>query len=214
MLTLVPEPIEAYAQKHSSALPPIFEELRQYTLEHTDLPQMQVGTLEGNLLRMFAKMLNAKRVLEIGTFTGYSALAMAHGMQSDGELFTCELSDKHADIAQMFFDKCEQGQKITIKRGPALESIKSLEGPFDLCFIDADKVGYRSYFDLIYPMMRSGGLMVLDNVLWSGKVLQERNDMEESTAALADISAYLSSREELDKVMLTVRDGMTLILKP
>lgn len=214
MLTLVPTDIENYAQKHTSPLPPVFEELREYTLAKTDLPQMQVGVLEGNLLRMFARMLNAKRVIEVGTFTGYSALAMAHGMDDDGEIITCEISEKHAGIAQQFFDKSEHGKKITIKLGPAADSIKEVEGPFDLCFIDADKVNYQTYFDMIYPMMRPGGLMVLDNVLWSGSVLKDRAEMDESTKALADISTYLSSRAELDKLMLTVRDGMTLVLKP
>lgn len=212
MLSLVPKTIEHYAIEHSRAVPDLLEELRQYTLANTDLPQMQVGAIEGNFLKCLVRMIGAKRVLEVGTFTGYSALMMASGLPDEGELITCEISQKNAAIAQAFFDRSDHGHKITIALGPATKSIATLKAPFDMAFIDADKAGYLNYFKTIKPLMRKGGLMVIDNVLWSGRVLEGSAAKEESTRALSEFNAYIQSQAALDHVMLTVRDGMTLIV--
>ncbi len=211
MINLVDPNLEQYAREHSSAVPELMNELRDYTLKHTELPQMQVGPLEGMFLKVLARSIRAERIVEVGTFTGYSALMMASALPENGRLITCEIDPTNAATARRFFDKSPHGGKIEIRLGPAAESLASLEGPFDMAFIDADKVNYTRYFDLILPMMRPGGLIVVDNVLWSGQVLDE-NDSSESTRAIRDFNQYLRSKTEMDKIMVTVRDGMTLIL--
>jgi len=212
MLTLVDQAIEDYAQNNSSAVPPLMEELKMYTLKNTELPQMQVGPLEGNFLKVLARITGARRIVEVGTFTGYSALMMASGLPDDGELITCELDETNADIAQSFFDKSPHGSKIRIARGPASQTLAALQGPFDMAFIDADKGGYINYFNLILPKMRRGGLIVADNVLWSGRVLDAPNEQDQSTQAIVAFNQYIKDQANLDKVMATVRDGMTLIV--
>lgn len=212
MLTLVPDSIEAYATAHSTKVPPLMEELRDFTLKHTDLPQMQVGPIEGNFLKMLAKICSAKRIVEVGTFTGYSSLMMASGLPDDGELYTCELDPRHAQIAQSFFDKSPHGNKIKILLGPAAESLRTLQAPFDMAFIDADKQGYIEYFDLIRPLMRPGGLIIADNVLWSGRVLEDAQSASPATQAIQAFNQYIQEQADLDHLMVTVRDGMTLIL--
>jgi caffeoyl-CoA O-methyltransferase len=212
MLTIVAEELEHYARDHSSPLPELFAELQEYTQANTDMPQMQVGPLEGNFLKLMVRLRGARRVLEIGTFTGYSTLMMASALPADGELITCELEQKHADIAQSFFDRSPDGHKIRLELGRADETLRRLKGPFDLAFIDADKSGYRGYFDAILPMMSPAGLIVVDNVLWSGKVLEPAADHSDATAAIAAFNDYLRRRTDLQKVMITLRDGMTLIV--
>ena len=212
MLTLVDERIEAYARENSSRVPDLMEELRRFTYDHVALPQMQVGPLEGMTLKVLARICGAKRIVEVGTFTGYSALMMASALPEDGRLDTCELDPKNAEIAQRFFDRSPHGGKIHIQLGPAAERLEQLDGPFDMAFIDADKVNYIRYFELIRPKMRPGGLIVVDNVLWSGKVLQPEAQQEESTRAIAAFNRHVQALVELDKVMMTVRDGMTLIV--
>ncbi len=212
MITFVDQVLEDYAVDHSGPLPLLMEELRRFTSEHMELPQMQVGPLEGMLLKVLARLVRARRILEVGTFTGYSGLMMACALPEDGELITCELEEKNARVARRFFDKSGHGAKIKIERGPAMETLSTLEGPFDMAFIDADKVNYIHYFDLILPMMREGGVIVADNVLWSGRVLGDEAEWDESTRALAAFNQHVRRHAELDRVMLTVRDGMTLIV--
>jgi len=212
MLTLVPEEVEAYAVANTKPVPPLLEELRNYTLSNTSMPQMQVGPIEGNFLKVLARIIGARRIVEIGTFTGYSALMMAAGLPRDGELITCEIDESNAKIAQSFFDRSQHGKKINLILGPASETLSKIHGPFDMAFIDADKGGYIDYFEAILPMMRKGGLIVADNVLWSGKVLEGEHSKEESTKALIGFNQHISRYAEKDRVMLTVRDGMTLIV--
>ena len=204
--------LEAYAIRNSRPVPEIFEALRQYTETNTNLPQMMVGPIEGNFLKVLARLVYARRILEVGTFTGYSGLMMASALPDDGHLYTCELSEEHANIARRFFDMSPHKDKITIQRGPAADSIKALDGPFDMAFIDADKVNYTNYFELIRPKMRPGGLIVADNVLWSGSVLKDPAQMDESTKGIVQFNEHIRQLADLDKVMLTVRDGMFLIV--
>jgi caffeoyl-CoA O-methyltransferase len=204
--------IEAYARANSRPVPELLEELRQYTHDNIDMPQMQVGSLEGNLLKVLVRITGAKRILEVGTFTGYSGLMMASGLPEDGQLITCELDEKIAGVARSFFDRSPHGKKIQIKIGPALESLNNIEGPFDMAFIDADKVNYTRYFDNILPKMRSGGLIVIDNVFWGGRVLHPPEEQSESTRAIASFNQHVRHLHENDRVMLTVRDGMTLVV--
>jgi caffeoyl-CoA O-methyltransferase len=209
-LTLVPTDIEKYAQEHTEVPGPLFEELRQTTWERMSAPQMQVGRLEGTFLRMLVRMTGARRVLEIGTFTGYSALMMAEGLPDDGELLTCDIDPKAEAIARDFFARSPHGRKITLRMGPALETLKTLREPFDLAFIDADKTNYSAYYDAVLPLLRTGGLLVADNTLWSGRVLNPQSPDDRAIVAFND---KVVADPRVEKVLLTVRDGMMLALK-
>jgi caffeoyl-CoA O-methyltransferase len=209
-LTLVPTDIEKYAQEHTEVPGPLFEELRQTTWERMLAPQMQVGRLEGTFLRMLVRMTGARRVLEIGTFTGYSALMMAEGLPDDGELLTCDVDPKAEALARDFFARSPHGRKITLRMGPALETLKTLQGPFDLAFIDADKTNYSAYYDAVLPLLRTGGLLVADNTLWSGRVLNPQSPDDHAIVAFND---KVAADPRVEKVLLTVRDGMMLALK-
>src|SRR5262249_45086675 len=154
-LTLVPEAIEDYATAHSEAVSPLFERLREETYADMDLPQMQVGPLEGDFLRLLVRLARAHRILEIGMFTGYSALMMAEGLPDDGELITCELNPKAEAMARRYFAQSPHGKKIKIRMGPALQTLKKLTGPFDFVFIDADKENYLRYYEEVLPMLRT-----------------------------------------------------------
>ena len=210
MLTLVPEEIEEYARAHSDPEPALLTELAAETHENTDLPQMLIGPLEGNLLRTLVQLTGGRRVLELGCFTGYSALWMASGMPADGRLTTCDVSEEYTAIARKFWARSEHGSKIELRLGPALETIETLEGPFDLVFVDADKVNYVNYWDACIPKIRSGGLLVADNVLWSGRVL---DPVSESDRAIAEFNTHARDDDRVECAVLTVRDGMLVARK-
>ncbi|WP_373045770.1 O-methyltransferase [Vulgatibacter sp.] len=211
MLTLVDEAIEQYAIDHSSPLPPLFAELAAETRARTTLPQMMVGPIEGNFLRMLVQLTGAKRVVEVGTFTGFSALCMASALPEDGELVTCEISEEHAAIARTFFERSEHGRKIKIRMGPAVETLRHLpEASFDLMFVDADKVSYPAYYEEAMRLLKHGGLLVGDNALWSGNVLEPKDD---ATRGIVAFNERANRDDRVEHVLLTVRDGMHLIRK-
>ncbi len=211
MLTLVDEAIEQYAIDHSSPLPPVFAELAAETRARTTLPQMMVGPIEGNFLRMLVQLTGAKRVVEVGTFTGFSALCMASALPEDGELVTCEISEEHAAIARTFFERSEHGRKIKIRMGPAVETLRHLpEASFDLMFVDADKVSYPAYYEEAMRLLKHGGLLVGDNALWSGNVLEPKDD---ATRGIVAFNERANRDDRVEHVLLTVRDGMHLIRK-
>lgn len=207
MIPIVPEDIERYAESHTDPPDPIFAELREETFGAMSSPEMQVGAVEGRLLKMLVEISGARRALEIGMFTGYSALMIASGLPEDGELVTCDVDPKAEEIARRYFAKSPHGRKITVRMGPALETIRTLTSPFDFVFIDADKQNYTAYYDAVVPMLSAGGLVVLDNVLWSGKVLAPK---EESDRAIVAVNDRIAKDPRMEKVLLTVRDGMTL----
>jgi caffeoyl-CoA O-methyltransferase len=209
-LTLVPEPIEEYAVIHTEPPPPIFEKLREETYAKMSAPQMQVGRVEGTFLKLLVRISRAKRVLEIGMFTGYSGLMIAEGLPEDGELITCDVDPKAEAIAKRYFAESPHGKKIQVRIGPALETIKTLKGPLDMVFIDADKQNYSNYYDAVFPLLRKGGLLVADNVLWSGKVLDPK---EPSDLAIVAFNDKVARDTRVEKVLLTVRDGMMLAVK-
>lgn len=209
-LTLVPEAIENYAADHSEPLAQLFNDLREETYAKTSAPQMQVGRIEGNFLKLLVKLSRARRVLELGMFTGYSALMMAEGLPDDGELITCDIDPKAEEIARRYFERSPHGRKIQIRIGPGLETIKTLKAPIDFVFIDADKENYSNYFDAVLPLLPSGGLIVADNTLWSGRVLEPKT---ESDKAIVAFNARVAGDARVEKVLLTVRDGMMLIRK-
>ncbi len=212
MLTIVPEPIENYAAAHSTPPSPLLRELEEYTRAHCAHAGMLVGGLEGALLQMLVHLTGARRVLEIGLFTGYSALTMAEALPADGELISCEVNPDTAAIAQSFFDRSPHGGKIKIRLGRALKTLRSLPAaaPFDLVFLDADKENYSAYYDLALPMLRPGGLIVADNVLWSGRVLQPA---QESDHALVAFNSKVQQDAAVENVLLSARDGVMLIRK-
>jgi caffeoyl-CoA O-methyltransferase len=210
MLTLVPEPIELFAAAHSDPVPALLEELREETYKTMSVPQMQVGRIEGAFLKMLVRLTGAKRVLEVGMFTGYSALSIAEGLPEDGRLFTCDIDPKAEEIARRYFARSPHGKKIDVRMGPALDTIAKLEAPLDMVFIDADKVNYARYYDAALPLLRSGGLVVADNTLWSGTVLDPQTDDARAIVAFDD---KVAADPRVEKVLLTVRDGMLLARK-
>lgn len=204
-MPMIDPAIEAYAAEHTGPLPELYERLRQETRESTDLPQMQVGRLEGRLLKLVAQLMGAKRAVEVGTFTGYSALSIAEGLATDGTLITCDKNEETGAIAQRYFDEAPWGHKIERRIGDARETLQSVDGPFDLAFIDADKTSYAAYWELLVPKMRSGGLILVDNVLWSGTVLAPETD---SAHAVRDFNEKVRNDDRVERVLLTVRDGI------
>ncbi|MCH7953013.1 MAG: class I SAM-dependent methyltransferase [Chloroflexi bacterium] len=209
MLTLVPEEIEAYAQDHSTAVPPLLAELTQATQEKFGgLAMMLSGQVEGLLLQTLVASIGAKRALEVGTFTGFSALMMAAALPDDGEIVTLEISAEHAAFARSFFERSPDGHKVRLIEGPALDSLQTLEGPFDLVFIDADKAGYVDYYEAALSMLSERGVIAVDNVLWSGYVLDPKEDDGRAIAAFND---HVARDERVSHVLLTIRDGIMLI---
>jgi len=210
MLTLSKPGIEEYAQSKSDPHNKLLDDLWKETHEKSNFAMMLTGPLEGGLLRLLLRVSGAKNVLEVGTFTGYSALTMAEALPADGHLVTLEIDPAHIAIARKYFERSEHGKKIELKEGPALESLRSLPGPFDLVFIDADKTNYKNYYDAVMPKLRSGGLIVVDNALWSGRVL---NPETADDKAICELNDHVSKDPGVEKVLLTVRDGMFLIRK-
>ncbi len=210
MINLVSEELEQYCEKHSSPESPVLADLVKKTYSSTDLPQMLVGQVEGLFLRLLVRLAKAKQVLEIGTFTGYSALTMAEGLPEDGKLITCDISPEYTKIAKEFWANSPAGRKIELKLGPAMETLKSLDGPFDLVFIDADKENYLNYWEAILPKIRQGGLIAVDNVLWSGRVLAPESPADR---AIVQFNDHVAKDTRVESVMLTVRDGITLAWK-
>lgn len=210
MISIISEAIERYTASHTEKESPVLKALARETYARTDCPQMQVGHLEGAFLRLLVRISGARRILEIGTFTGYSALAMAEGLPREGSVVTCDRDPEAVKIACRFWNKSPHGKKIILKLGPALESIKTLAGPFDLVFIDADKNNYINYWESCLPKVRRGGLIVADNVLWSGRVLAPR---EETDRAIVRFNEHVRRDKRVEAVMLTLRDGLTLACK-
>jgi caffeoyl-CoA O-methyltransferase len=202
--------LERYAAEHSSPEAPHLRAAADSTREFSPRHTMMVGGLEGRLLAMLVGISGARRVLEIGTFTGYSAMAMAEALPEGGHITSLELDARHAAQAQAHIDASPYAERITIVVGRALDSIARLEGPFDLVFIDADKPGYSAYYESVLPKLVPRGLICADNVLWSGRVL-ERDDPDADTAAIQTFNDMVADDPRVECVMLTVRDGLTLI---
>jgi caffeoyl-CoA O-methyltransferase len=210
MSFIVDEKVEAYAEEHTSPVGDFFERLAEETRAKTEAPQMMVGRIEGQFLARLVRLSGARRILELGTFTGYSSISMASALPPDGRIITCDVDPEATAIARRYMDESGYGDRIEIRLGPALETIETLEGPFDLVFIDADKPSYGSYYEATLPMLAEDGLIIADNVLWSGRVVEEGED-DESTRAIKEFNEHVRADPRVVSVMLTVRDGMTLI---
>lgn len=202
--------LDDYLFKVTSKEFPLLKSLREETESTSAVARMLCGPIEGQLLAMLVKLSGAKRCLEIGTFTGYSALHIASSLPVDGKLITCELRKDHAAIAQRYFDQSPHGHKIQLLLGNATETLLTLEPPFDFIFIDADKANYPLYYDLVLPKLKPQGLIVVDNALWDGEVVHP--DSKEARA-IDSLNQKASQDPLVETVMLTVRDGMLLIRK-
>ena len=202
--------VEQYAAEHTTPEPPWFATLAEETRSATRAPTMMVGTLEGRLLTALVAMLRPRSVLEIGTFTGYSALSMAEALPADGRIVTCDISEEHLAIARRHVAASPFAGVIEIRSGPALETIATLPGPFDLVFIDADKTSYSAYFEATLAKLSPDGVILVDNVLWSGRVLDPAV-VDPDTAAIKAFNDQVLADERVEVVMLTVRDGVSLI---
>ena len=210
MSFIVEENIEAYAEAHTTPPTELLAELAAETKASLDSPQMLTGTIEGRLLEQLVHALQPKRVLELGTFSGYSSLSMAAGLPEGGHIDTCEVSEKHAEVAQRYIDRSPYADRITIHMGPALETIERLGGEWDFVFIDADKENYANYYEALLPRLAPTGLMAIDNTLWSGRVLDEDDDSE-TTRVIRGLNGRIAADERAVAVQLTVRDGVTLV---
>jgi caffeoyl-CoA O-methyltransferase len=208
-MELVPEEIEEYAAAHSTPLPELLEELVRVTQEKfPDRAGMLTGQVEGLFLQTLAASLGARRILEVGTFTGFSALIMAAALPDDGQLVTCDISKEHTDIGRDFWARSPHGKKIDLRLGPAVDTLKQLEGPFDLVFLDADKENYLNYYEAALPLLSPHGLIAADNVLWSGRILSPQH---ESDHAIVAFNKHVQEDSRVSNVLLTVRDGLMLI---
>jgi caffeoyl-CoA O-methyltransferase len=202
--------IEQFAHDHTEPEPDLYVRLREETYRTMSRPQMQVGLIEGRFLQMLVRLTGARYILELGMFTGYSTLMMAEVLPEDGRLITCEIDPKAEAIARKYFAESPYGHKITIRMGPAMDTIKALSGPLDLVFIDADKPNYSNYYEACFPFVKPGGLIIGDNVLWSGKVVDPKDD---DTRAIVAFNWLVQSDPRVENVCLTVRDGMMLAWK-
>ncbi|MBX3303836.1 MAG: class I SAM-dependent methyltransferase [Nitrospira sp.] len=210
MKQLIPSEIEAYAEAHSMRESAICRALRDETQRTMEYPQMLVGPLEGAFLKMMTQLVDAKRVLEIGMFTGYSALCFAEALPPDGTVITCEINETSASVARRYIAQAPFGSKISIRMGPALDTMRALAGPFDLIFIDADKPNYLNYYRRALDLLAPNGVILIDNVLWSGEVLKQPPP-DESTSAIQELNRTVSLDPRVTTVLVTIRDGVLVV---
>ena len=210
-MSFIVEPaVEEYAEAHSSPNAELFERLAAETREKSEAPQMMVGLLEGQFLGALVRSTGAKRILELGTFTGYSSISMALALPADGRLITCDVNEETTAIARRYAEEAGVVDKIDYRLGPAVDTIGQLDGEFDLVFIDADKPNYVNYYEAAVPKLAAGGLIILDNTLWSGRVA-DANEDDENTRAIRAVNDRVLEDPRVNNVLLTVRDGMNLV---
>lgn len=208
---IIPKKLDQFIEENTTPQDEVLQSLDRATNLHFMMPQMISGTVQGKFLEMVSCMLQPERILEIGTFTGYSTICFAKGLPENGKLITIDVNEELEDTARNHFKKAGVDSKIDFKIGNALEIIPTLNETFDLVFIDADKINYANYYDLVLPKLKIGGFIMADNVLWSGKVVEEKKDKD--TAALVDFSKKVQNDERVENVMLSVRDGILLVRK-
>jgi caffeoyl-CoA O-methyltransferase len=207
-VNLVDPRADEYAERHTTPSGELFERLAAETREKTQIPEMMVGEVEGRFLEFLVRATGARRVLELGTFTGYSSISMARGLPDGGRIISCDVNEETNAIARRYAEEAGVADRIEYRLGPALETIAELDGTFDLVFIDADKENYRNYYDAVLPKLADDGLILADNALRNGRVLEE--DSGEPMQAFND---YVLNDERVECVLLTVRDGILLVRK-
>lgn len=209
-MNFLPENIDQYASDHSQKEPELLQELFKETWQKALVPRMISGHFQGRVLSVISKLISPKTILEIGTYTGYSALCMAEGLQKGGLLHTIDHNEELHDFQRKYFDRSDHKDQIKQYVGEALDVLDEIEGPFDLVFIDADKANYSNYFKAIIDKMNPGGVILSDNVLWSGKVTETPNPKDEDTKALIAYNAMMNNDPRIETVLLPIRDGLTV----
>ncbi len=207
-MEFLPKEIDEYAGIHTAKESDVLYELNRETHMKVLIPRMLSGHIQGRILSMFSHMIKPKNVLEIGTYTGYSAICFAEGMQEDGKLITIDINNELETMANSYFEKAGYANKIDMKIGNAMDIIPSLELEFDLVFIDADKHNYANYFDLVIDKMSKGGYIIADNVLWSGKIVTDEVNTDKDTKALDEYNKKINNDPRVENVLFPVRDGL------
>ena len=206
----ISEELEDYIEKHSQAEPTLLAKLNKETYQKVLLPRMLSGHFQGRVLSMLSKLIRPKNILEIGTYTGYATLCLCEGMQKDGQLHTIDIKEELVDFQRKYFDQSGWGTQIVQHLGEGTAVIPTLDLTFDLVFIDADKENYLNYYELIVPKMNPGGIILSDNVLWSGKVLEALQPNDLSTKILLEYNELLHNDPRVETVLLPIRDGLTV----
>jgi predicted O-methyltransferase YrrM len=206
----LPEDIDNYVVQHSQQEPELLKELSRETWQKVLNPRMLSGAFQGRVLSMISKLISPKTILEIGTYTGYSALCLAEGLQEHGTLHTIDKNEELEELQSKYFEKSSYGNQIKQYVGNAIEIIPTIEDSFDLVFIDADKSNYLNYFELIIGKMNKGGIILSDNVLWSGKVVEPLDEKDIDTKVLLEYNRLLNEDERIETVLLPIRDGLTV----
>ncbi|UMB59671.1 O-methyltransferase [Lutibacter sp. A80] len=209
-MDFLPELIEDYVVNHSQKEPELLQQLNKETWQKVLNPRMLSGAYQGRLLSIISKLTNPKNILEIGTYTGYSALCLAEGIQNNGELITIDKNEELENFAKKYFNNSNYKNQIKQLIGNAVDIIPTLNKKFDLVFIDADKSNYINYFNLIIDKMNSGGVILSDNVLWSGKIVEELNPKDIDTKTLLEYNKLLNSDARVETILLPIRDGLTI----
>ncbi len=210
IMHFISQDLENYIEQHSEKEPELLAALNKETYQKVLLPRMLSGHFQGRVLSMLSKLIRPVNILEIGTYTGYSALCLCEGMQENGTLHTIDIKEELVDFQRKHFDKSPWGNQIVQHLGEALDIIPTLDLKFDLVFIDADKENYINYFELIVPKMNQGGIILSDNVLWSGKVLEPLHPKDISTKILLEYNLLLKNDSRVETVLLPIRDGLTV----
>lgn len=207
------EKLDEYLINHSEKEPEILSDLNRETNLKVLQPRMISGAFQGRLLSIISKIINPKKILEIGTFTGYSTLCLAEGLDKNGQIHTVDINEELYDLQRKYFKKSSFNSNITQHLGNALEIIPKLDHDFDLIFLDADKINYPKYLDILIIRLKKGGVLLSDNVLWDGKVLNEISQKDKSTKAIVEYNKMLNNRTDMDSVILPIRDGITISIK-
>jgi predicted O-methyltransferase YrrM len=212
-MNFLPPEIEGYALKNSDAESDVLKQLNRETQLKMTMPQMLSGHMQGLMLQMFSKMIRPKNILEIGTFTGYSAICLASGLQEGGKLHTIDVNEEFREMILRYIREAGLQSKIRLHIGSAVNIIPTLKEEFDLVFIDADKENYSTYYDLVFPKVKQGGFIIADNVLWSGKILNSAMKMDFETKSLFEYSRKIQGDSRVENVLLPLRDGLMIARK-
>lgn len=212
-MDFIAEAIQEYVDKHSDEEPELLARLNRETHQKVLKPRMLSGHLQGRVLSMLSHMIRPKLVLEIGTYTGYSALCMAEGLAPEGKIITLDKNEELESMVRAYIAEAGYEEKIDYRLGDATELIPEIDGPFDLVFIDADKINYHNYFKLVIEKVRPGGFIIADNVLWSGKVVETGKKIDKDTQAILDFNRWVHADDRVENVLFPVRDGLMVIRK-
>ncbi len=210
-MDFLPENIQKYISDISQSESPILKELNRYTNSKVILPRMLSGHVQGRFLSMISKLVNPEIIVEVGTYTGYSCLCLAEGLKKNGKIITIEKDEEFASIAKKFFDRSKYKEKISLLIEDATTAIENISEKIDLAFIDADKVNYTKYYDMLFPKLKNGGIIVADNVLWSGKVTQKVIDDE--TQSIKNFNIKVKNDERVENLIVGIRDGIMVCQK-